>query len=79
MFPYFFSLYNLYLIWRRLFTLTIYTRMAIMTSMMSMMRRMQTTTTGPAIAPTLTGGIAMTVESRIIAIHSSKFRVCAGQ
>ena len=59
--------------------LAINTRKAIMTSTMSMMRRMQTTTTGPAIAPTLTGGIGVTVESRIIAIHSSKFRVCAGQ
>ena len=53
--------------------LAINTRKAIMTSTMSMMRRMQTTTTGPAMAPTLTGGIGVTVESRIIAIHSSKF------
>lgn len=53
--------------------LAINTRKAIMTSMMSMMRTMQPTTTGPAIAPTLTGGIRVTVESRIIEIHSSKF------
>ena len=69
MFPYFFSLNNLYLIWR-LFTLTINTRMAITTSIISMMRRTQTTTTGPTIAPTLTGGTGMTVESKIIATHS---------
>lgn len=69
MFPYFFSLNNLYLI-RRLFTLTINTRMAITTSIISMMRRTQTTTTGPTIAPTLTGGTGMTVESKIIATHS---------
>lgn len=41
-----------------------------MTSITSMMRRTQTTTTGPTIAPTLTGGTGVTVESGIIAIHS---------
>ena len=49
-----------------------------MTSIMSMMRRTQTTTTGPTIAPTLAGGTGMTVESGIIAIHS-KYTVCIPQ
>ena len=41
-----------------------------MTSITSMMRRTQTTTTGPTIAPMLAGGVGMTESRIIIAIHS---------